>query len=266
MSDILTALILGLVEGITEMLPISSTGHLILVNQWFTFGEPFTTLFDVVIQVGAVLAVLTYFWNALSPFRPKNELGPVFKLWLLLGIGIFPILSIGYLLGGDILEKLFTPETVAGALIVGGVLLVLVDRFAKNGDALPARELTTLKIEEVIFMGLTHILGLIPGMSRSASATIGGLAIGLSRTTASQFSMLMAIPTLIVASGYSILHFEGGIEHREWGLLAIGFLVSWVVCYLTVRWFFAFIKKFGLKHFGYYRIILGLITLVLLHY
>jgi len=267
MSDILTALILGLVEGITEMLPISSTGHLILVNQWLTFGEPFTTLFDIVIQVGAILAVLTYFWSILSPFRPKEERPLVLKLWLLLGIGIFPILLVGYLLGGDILESLFTVETVSITLIVGGLLLILVDYFsAKNHSESHLQGLSTLTVDQVIFIGLTHILGLIPGMSRSASATIGALAIGIDRRTASQFSMLMAIPTLIVASGYSILHFEGNITNNEIGLLTIGFLVSWVVCYLTVRWFFHFIERFGLMYFGYYRVILGILVLLLTRY
>jgi undecaprenyl-diphosphatase len=262
MTEILIAIVLGIVEGFTEMLPISSTGHLILVNQWLSFGESFTKLFDIVIQMGAILAVLTFFWKEVSPFRPKSELSKVFRLWTLLAIGVFPILLIGYLLGGDILDILFTPMVVAVALIVNGILLILVDRSApKDG---PARELGTLRVSEALFIGLTHILGLIPGMSRSASATIGGMAIGVERSLASRFSMLMAIPTLTIASGYSLLKFEGVITAHDWGLLAIGFLVSWAVCYMTVAWFFRYIKKYGLVHFGYYRIVLGILVIVFL--
>jgi undecaprenyl-diphosphatase len=261
MSDILTAVILGIVEGITEMLPVSSTGHLILVNQWFSFGEPFTTLFDIVIQCGAILAVLTYFWALMSPFQPKGKRSAVFRLWLLLAIGIFPILVLGYLVGGDVLDRLFTVQTVAIALMVGGILLVVIDRFAPPPNT---TSLASLTKGQVVFVGLTHILGLIPGMSRSASATIGAMALGIDRTTASQFSMLMAIPTLFVASAYSLLKFEGTITSSQWGLLTVGFFVSWVVCYLTVKWFFRFIQKFGLQYFGYYRIILGVAVLILL--
>jgi len=262
MIDILTAVVLGVVEGITEMLPISSTGHLILVNHWFSFGEPFTKLFDIVIQFGAILAVLTYFWASVSPFQKKDNLPQVFRLWLLIAIGIFPILILGYLIGGDILDRLFTPETVAIALIINGILLILVDRtqpkhFSSTGDV------AKLTIPQSLFIGLTHILGLIPGMSRSASATIGAMAIGVERSVASKFSMLMAIPTIFVASAYSLLKFQGTIDTREWGLLAIGFLVSWAVCYVTVKWFFRFIAQYGLHYFGYYRILLGVSVLIL---
>lgn len=264
MTDILTAIILGIVEGVTEMLPISSTGHLILVNQWFSFGEPFTKLFDIVIQFGAILAVLTYFWTAVSPFQKKENLPQVFRLWTLLAIGIFPILILGYLIGGDILDRLFTPETVAIALIINGVLLILVDRTQPKHSSRVA-DLSSLTIPQSLFIGLTHILGLIPGMSRSASATIGAMAIGVERSVASKFSMLMAIPTLFVASVYSLLKFTVIINTREWALIAIGFLVSWAVCYVTVKWFFRFIGKYGLHYFGYYRIILGILVLLLFH-
>ena len=261
MTDIITAIILGVVEGLTEMLPVSSTGHLILVNEWFSFGEPFTALFDIVIQFGAILAVLTYFWSLMSPFQPKEKLPAVFQLWILLVIGIFPILILGYLIGGDVLSQLFTPQTVAIALIINGILLTVIDRFA---PPVSTTSLSALSKGQVTFIGLTHILGLIPVMSRSASATIAAMSLGVDRTTASQFSMLMAIPTLFVASAYSLLHFEGVIATREWALLAIGLLVSWAVCYLTVKWFFRFIQKFGLQYFGYYRIVLGVVVLLFL--
>jgi undecaprenyl-diphosphatase len=264
MVDIVTALVLGVVEGATEMLPVSSTGHLIIFNEWFSFGEPFTTMFDVVIQFGAILAVLTYFWSQISPFRPASERREVLNLWLRIGIGILPILAIAYLLGSDILDRFFSVEVVGIALIVGGLLLLAIDRFTRPDEGSEQRSSASLSLMQTMFVSLTHILGLIPGMSRSASATIGAMAVGAPRKVASEFSMLMAIPVLFVASLYSLLHFDGTLDAGSWGLLAIGFLTSWAVCYLTVRWFFGFIRRFGLQHFGYYRVILGILVLLFL--
>jgi undecaprenyl-diphosphatase len=267
MHDAITAILLGIIEGITEMLPVSSTGHLILANMWVSFrgAEEFTKLFDIVIQGGAILAVLTYFWKTISPFtKDPTQRARAFALMLRVSVGIFPILLVGFLLGGDILDLLFTPVIVATALITGGIVLLLVDTFVPRHTEETQTPLSSLSYAQVIFISLAHILGLIPGMSRAASATIGGLGAGLSRVSSAQFSMLLAVPTLLAASLYSLLDFRSPISLHESALLLIGFLVAWGVCYLTISWFFRYIARFGLKHFAYYRILLGALVLLML--
>jgi undecaprenyl-diphosphatase len=244
------------------MLPVSSTGHLIIFNQWFSFSKDFTDLFDVFIQAGAILAVLWYFRQTVFPVQSLQAfVWP--KLWTKILVAILPILILGFLFGHQIQAVLFNPTVVASALIFNGLLLIIFERRSKRR---PARvlELSSLSPLTAFKIGCFQIFALIPGMSRSASTMIGGLWLGVERTVISQFSFMMAIPVLLIAAAYSLLSYRVEISGEQIGLLAIGFLVSLVCCYWSVVWFFKFIKKSGLEAFGYYRIVLGIIILLFL--
>lgn len=252
MQAYLTAIVLGLVEGVTEFLPISSTGHLILVNQWFSFGEPFTRLFDIVIQSGAILAVIVLFWKDLWPTtwcmkELKGKWGTVITAF-------FPTAVIGALLGGVAERYLFAPVVVAGALVFYGVIfLILEDRRTQN-------QKNTITYSDALFIGLVQSLALVPGTSRSGATIIGLLLLGYTRPAAARFSFLLAVPTLIAAGGYSLLKYGSPITGEQAGLLAVGFVISGLTAFLVSRWFMAYISKKSFRPFAWYRIALGLLV------
>jgi undecaprenyl-diphosphatase len=252
MQAYLTSVILGVVEGLTEFLPISSTGHLILVNQWFQFGEPFTRLFDIVIQSGAILAVVVLFWKDLWP--DKFTYHDLKDKWGTILTAFVPTAIIGLLLGGVAERYLFTPVVVAGALVFYGVVfLVLEDRQTQN-------QKTLITYPDALLIGLVQSLALVPGTSRSGATIIGLLLLGYTRPVAARFSFLLAVPTLIAAGGYSLLKYKATISWEQVWLLAIGFIVSGIAAFLVSRWFMAYISKKSFRPFAWYRIALGLIV------
>lgn len=260
MSEFLKAVILGVVEGVTEFLPISSTGHLIIVNQWLSFGPDFTPIFDVVIQLGAILAVVVCFWDRLWPFS-----GPIFKkdgiytTWKKVLIGILPALVLGFLFGDDIQERLFDPVTVATMLILGGLLLLVVER-VKVEERI--HTISEVSYTTALLIGFAQAVAMIPGTSRSAATIIGGLMLGLGRVTATEFSFFLAIPTMAAASGYALLKAEFAFGSQEMMMLAVGFLTSFLVAWLVIKTFMAYVQNHDFRYFGYYRIALGLLVLV----
>jgi undecaprenyl-diphosphatase len=257
MSDIIKAIILGIVEGITEFLPVSSTGHLILVNQFIAFDEQFTKMFDIVIQLGAILSVVVYFRKRLFAFVKVN--GAYFQsqtadLWKKAIVGVLPALLIGAKFGKQIQSSLFNPLTVSGALIVGGIALILLEN-RKQREKIST--IALLDYKTVLLIGLIQCLAMIPGTSRSAATIIGAMLLGCSRLVAAEFSFFLAIPTLFAASAYSLLKTGFTMTSIEILVLATGFVVSFIVALLVIAGFMKFISRHDFKPFGYYRIILG---------
>lgn len=262
MNEYISAIILGIVEGITEFLPISSTGHLILVNPFVGFSGAFANMFNVVIQLGAILSVLIYFWDRLFPFgRTKGiiEKLETWSLWKKTIVGVFPALIIGFLFADFMEEKLFNPTTVAISLIVGGIILIVLESFQKRQTIRTIGELT---YGTALLIGLIQCLAMIPGTSRSAATIIGAMFLGASRNVAAEFSFFLAIPTMVAASGYSLLKMGAVMTRTEWQVLGVGFVVSFIVALGVIAAFMSYIQKRDFKVFGYYRIILGVLVLI----
>lgn len=260
--EIIKSLVLGAVEGLTEFLPISSTGHLILVNEWIHFSGDFTKMFDIIVQLGAIMAVIVYFWPKLWPFDKdvikKNE---IYSIWKKTIIAVIPALVVGGLLGSFIEKKLFNPWVVAGALIVGGLIILFIEKkpMSHRFDSIKQMPWQT-----ALAIGFIQCLSMIPGTSRSAATIIGALILGTSRTVAVEFSFFLAIPTMIAASGYSLLKHGVTMTGGEVVILFFGFVSAFLVALGAIRFLIKFISNHDFKIFGYYRLILG--TLVLVYY
>lgn len=257
------AAVLGIVQGITEFLPISSTGHLILVDQFLHMAEgPFSKMFNVVIQFGSILAVVIYFHKKLIPvamFSDKKVCRDTLEIWFKTLAGVFPILLIGFLLASKIEMLQDSPLVVAAALLIGGVVLIKVEAWCRKEH--PIETFHELSYTRAVLIGLIQCLAMIPGTSRSASTIIGGLALGASRTLAAEYSFFLAIPTMTAASGYSLLKHGGSMTTAQWGALAIGFLVSFFVAWAVIAWLMNYIRTRDFRGFGWYRIILGMIVI-----
>lgn len=263
MSLFIKALIMGVVEGITEFLPISSTGHMIIVGDFIDFkGGSFHTMFEIVIQLGAILAVIYYYrhkiFDSLRHLRPGDK---GFELWFKIFIAFLPSAVIGLLINDFIEKHLFSSFTVAIALVVGGFLMILAENsFGRWG----MDDMDKTDAGQALTIGIGQCLALIPGMSRSASTIMGGMAAGLSVKAAAEFSFFLAIPTMIAATAYSLVKGYSGMSTVQWQALGIGFVVSFIVALLAVDRFLSFLKKHSLKSFAYYRIVVGVIMIVLI--
>lgn len=261
MTDVFKAIALGVVEGLTEFLPISSTGHLILVNQFWTFDEQFTQMFDIVIQLGAILSVIVYFRNRINPFdRRKSavEREQIFDLWKKTILGIIPFLTLGFLVR-DLVEYLFNPITVSIALVAWGVVLVFVENRKKVSTI---NSIAELDYKTAFCIGIVQCLALVPGTSRSAATIVGGMLLGASRVVALEFSFFLAIPTMVIASGYSLLKVGLSLTGGELMVLVTGFVVSFFVALLVIAGLLKFIGKRNFKPFAYYRMVLGVLVLL----
>jgi len=254
--DIIHAVILGIIEGITEFLPISSTGHLIVGSE--LLGLPQTkanTAFEVIIQLSAILAVIA---NYKDKFHPKH-----IQLWIKLFIAFLPIAVIG-LLFSDQIKALFSVKVVAIMFIVGGIVFLILEYFQKD------RTPNTLEVEDVSYkqaalIGVAQVFALIPGTSRAGSTIVGALIVGLSRRASAEFSFLLALPVLAAASGYDFLKHYKEFSSNDYLLLAVGFVVSFIVAYFTMKLFIRFLEKFTFVSFGIYRIIFGVVLLSLIY-
>jgi len=260
MSDLIKAIILGIVEGLTEFLPVSSTGHLILVNQWVSFSKEFTVLFDIFIQLGAILAVIIYFRNDLFPKKPGLFFEKEFvSFWSKILTAFVPAVILGIIFGDIIEEHLFNPSTVSISLFIGGVLLLIFDHKNRIAAISSIRE---LPYKVAIYIGLFQCLAMVPGTSRSAATIIGALVLGCSRKLAAEFSFYLAIPTILAASVYSILRSPVTFSNNDIFVLAIGFLVSFATAMAVIKFLLAFIQKHTFRVFGYYRIVLAILMVI----
>ncbi len=256
------AIILGILEGLTEFLPVSSTGHLILLKDLLSFDGQFSNIFSVVIQMGAILSVVVYFFKDLIPkSTAKQDIADFVGLWSKVIVGIIPAAVIGIPFEDLIDRYLFNSLTVAIALIIGAIWILFIDKETVSTGP-RVESIKALSYKQVFGIGLFQCLALIPGMSRSAMTIIGGLIVGASRKVAAEFSFFMAIPVLGGAGLIKLLKYGLNFTAQQWQLLAVGTFVSFVVAYLVIAAFMSYIKKHTFRPFAYYRIVLGVVVLV----
>ena len=269
MIEILKAILFGIVEGITEWLPISSTGHLILLDEFIKLKvtEEFYEMFQVVIQLGAIAAVLVLFFHKLNPFSPKKDRAQkkrTWDLWFKVVAAVIPSAVIGLLLDDWMDAHLYNYIVVAIALIVYGVAFIFVEKRNK-GKAPAIKNTTEIDYRTAILIGCFQCLSLIPGTSRSGSTILGGILLGVSRATASEFSFFLAIPTMLGASALKLLKYimEGMIPSgMEIAILLTGCVVSFLVSVFVIKALMDYVRKHNFSAFGYYRIVLGALVLV----
>ncbi len=252
--SILHAIILAIVEGLTEFLPISSTGHMIITSALLGINEnAFTKIFEVNIQLGAILAVVVLYWRRFFDF--KN-----FEFYFKLFVAFLPTAIIGLLLNDYIDAMLGSVVVVAINLILGGAVLLFIDRlFAQNQD-----DNIVVTYPKALYIGFFQCIAMLPGVSRSAATIIGGQTQGLSRKSAAEFSFFLAVPTMFAASAYKLLKGYKLIQVQDIQTLLVGNVVAFLVAIVAIKFFINFLTKYGFKWFGYYRIIVGTIILALL--
>lgn len=267
--EILKSIFLGIIEGITEWLPISSTGHLIIVNEFVKLdvSEQFWSVYEVVIQLGAILAVIALFLKKLLPFgfgKTKPERVSTWKLWFKIALACVPAAIIGFFIDDWIDAHLYNYVVVAAALILYGVLFIVMERLNKNKKP----EINTVDdftYGTALKIGLFQLLAFIPGTSRSGSTILGGMWIGTSRPAAAEFSFFLAIPIMLGASGLKIVKYilEYGVAFSfvEMMLLAVGMLTAFIVSFVAIKFLVSFVRKHSFEAFGWYRIVLGVVVL-----
>lgn len=260
--DFVNAFILAVVEGITEFLPISSTGHLILVESFLSLGrdKAFTETFIVLIQFPAILSVCLYFRERLWPLRGGKLDPQIVALWIKVAVAFVPAAVLGLLLD-DFIESLFDNTIVAVTLILGGIVLIAIERRKHEGST---TSIQAMSYKQVVGIGLIQCLAMIPGTSRSGATIVGGLLLGASRTVAAEFSFFLAIPTMVGATTLKLLKNGLDFSSHQWTLITIGSVVSFLVAYGVIAFLMSFIKKHSFSAFGVYRIVLGILVLILL--
>ncbi|MBD5489710.1 MAG: undecaprenyl-diphosphate phosphatase [Lachnospiraceae bacterium] len=265
--EILKAILFGIVEGITEWLPISSTGHMILLNEFVTLdvSPEFWEMFLVVIQLGAILAVVILFWNKIFPFRFHEKpviQKDIFVLWFKILVACIPAAVIG-LAFDDVLDALFyNPWCVSIALIVFGIAFIVIEN--RNRNMKPKiRELNQITYQTALMIGVFQLLAAVfPGTSRSGATIVGALMIGVSRTVAAEFTFFLAIPVMLGASLLKIVKFGFNFTGEEAVILLVGMAVAFIVSVIVIRFLMGYIKKHDFKVFGWYRIVLGAAVLL----
>lgn len=268
--EILKVIFLGIVEGITEWLPISSTGHMLLVDEFITLNmsEAFKEMFFVVIQLGAILAVVVMFWKKMFPFQFKNKTQPIikkdtFSLWFKVVIACIPGAIITILFDDYIEAHLHTPIVIASALVFYGIAFIAIEIWNKK------RFPTTSKLEDITYqtaflIGLFQVLSIIPGTSRSGATIVGALLIGVSRVAAAEFTFFLAVPVMFGLSAIKIMKFGISFTSTELLILVIGVVVAFAVSILVIKFLMEYIKKHDFKVFGWYRIALGIAVLLMM--
>jgi undecaprenyl-diphosphatase len=277
LMEILKAVLFGIVEGITEWLPISSTGHMILLNQIMPLqeGEEFYSMFEVVIQLGAILAVVVLFWNQIWPFGKKNNEAPltqdgigawirtdIFRLWFHILVSCVPAAVVG-ILWNDLFEELFyNYQTVAVMLILFGIAFILIENYHR-GKNTKITSLAEIGYDTALLIGLFQLIAAIfPGTSRSGATIVGALLIGVSRTVAAEYTFFLAIPVMFGASLLKLWKFGLAFTAGEAVILLVGMVIAFVVSLMVIQFLMDYIKKHDFKVFGWYRIVLGAIVLL----
>ncbi|MEQ1639839.1 MAG: undecaprenyl-diphosphate phosphatase [Novosphingobium sp.] len=267
MDPILTAILLGIVEGVTEFIPVSSTGHLILATEIFGYDAKTWAAFNVVIQLGAILAVVVQYWRTfwavgMGLLKLRSE-SLLFVRNILLGF--LPSAVLGFLLIDYIRVLLGSTMVVAWALILGGIAILVIEKFAKPG---PASGVAQMPAKQALGVGLIQCISMIPGVSRSGATIMGALAMGIERRTAAEFSFFLAIPTMLGATTLELLEIRGelmaGTGVVGWSEIAVGFAVSFVVALAVIKLFVAYVSRAGFAPFAWYRIVAGAAAVVLL--
>jgi undecaprenyl-diphosphatase len=269
MIELLKAVLFGIVEGVTEWLPISSTGHLILLNEFITLNvsEEFQSMFDVVIQLGAILAVIVLFFYKLNPFAPSKtapEKKKTWDLWFKVIAAIIPSGVVGVLFDDWMDAHLHNGIVVSIALIVYGIAFILVERKNEGKHLRMVDDVHAITYKTALLIGLFQCLSLVPGTSRSGSTILGAILLGVGRSAGAEFSFFMAIPTMLGASAIKMLKFllSGvGITGQEIGILVVGCVVSFIVSLLVIKALMDYVRRHSFSAFGIYRIVLGVLVL-----
>ena len=268
--DILVAIVLGIVEGITEWLPVSSTGHMILVNQFLSFSDSeFQSMFLVVVQLGAIMAVVILFWSKLWPFRffKRGRGEPIvqwdiFQLWFKIAVASIPAAIIGFTIDDLIDEMFYNAFVVAGALIIYGVLFIIVELWNKGRNPV-IKTVSEIGYSSAIIIGIFQVLAaVVPGTSRSGATIIGALLLGIARSAAAEFTFYLAIPVMFGASLLKVLKHGMNFEPIGYVTLGVGMVVAFFVSLFAIKFLMGYIRKHDFKAFGVYRIILGIAVLV----
>ncbi|MBR4891243.1 MAG: undecaprenyl-diphosphate phosphatase [Clostridia bacterium] len=264
--ELFKSAIIGIIQGITEWLPISSTGHMILAEKLLNLNvsDDFWNMFKVVIQLSSILAVIVIYFNKLNPFSAKKtilERKDTFSLWGKVIVAVIPAAVIGLFLDEIVDNVLSRPLIIAAALIIYGILFIWIE---KRGQNPKTETLDTLSYKTAFLIGMFQVLSLVPGTSRSGSTILGAIILGCSRFVGTEFSFFMAVPVMFGASGLKLLKFimKGAtISVTEWGVMIVGFIVTFIVSFWAIKFLISFIKKHDFVPFGIYRIILGVIVI-----
>ena len=264
MLDALKVIIFGIVEGITEWLPISSTGHLILLEEFLKLGQgdAFFEMFEVVIQLGAILAVVVIYFHKLNPFSPKKtqkQKMMTIQIWNKVLIGCLPAGIIGILFNDVIDKYLYHWYVVAAMLIVYGILFIIVENYQKGKEP-RVKKMSQLTLPMILIIGVFQMLAMIPGTSRSGSTIVGALMLGVSRGLAAEYTFYLAIPVMFGASALKLIKFGLNYTGMQVFLLLLGTVVSFAVSIIAIKFLLQYIKNHDFKVFGYYRIVLGVIV------
>lgn len=266
--EIMKVIFLGIVEGITEWLPISSTGHMLIVDEFLQLNasEAFKEMFFVVIQLGAILAVVGMFWEKMFPFQFKDRQKAIikkeiFSIWFKVVVACMPGAIVTILFDDYIEARFHTPPVIAAALIIYGVAFILVELW--NKKRIPrTNKLSEITYQTALMIGLFQVLSIIPGTSRSGATIIGALLIGVSRVAAAEFTFFLAVPVMFGLSAIKILKFGLAFTSAELLILGIGMAVAFAVSIIVIRFLMNFIKKHDFKVFGWYRIALGILVIL----
>ncbi len=253
--DIFQAIIIGIIEGFTEFLPISSTGHMIVASEFLGISQDaLTKAYEVIIQFAAIMAVMLIYKEKISVKK--------IDLWVKLSLAFLPLAIVGFIFK-DQIKTLFNVETVAWMFIIGGVIFLIVEYFygEKEHHVSDVEEVTYI---QALWVGIAQIFSLVPGTSRAGATIIGGLLTGLDRKTSMEFSFLLAIPVMAAVSGYDLLKHYQDFANANWTAFVIGFVTAFIVAYITIKLFLAFIQRFTFVAFGVYRIVFGIILLMII--
>lgn len=265
--EILKVIFLGIVEGITEWLPISSTGHMLLVDEFLQINasDAFKEMFFVVIQLGAIMAVVLLFWNKMWPFNLKDKSKPfvkkhIFDMWFKVVVACIPGAVVTILFDDYIEAHFHTPLVIASTLIIYGIAFILIEN--RNKNVIPdVKKLSQITYKHALLIGLFQVLSIIPGTSRSGSTIIGALLIGVSRVAAAEFTFFLAVPVMFGLSALKLLKFGFAFTSAELIILLVGCITAFVVSLFVISFLMSYIKKKDFKLFGWYRIVLGIIVI-----
>jgi len=266
--EILKVVFLGIVEGITEWLPISSTGHMLLVDEFITLdaSDSFKDMFFVIIQLGAILAVVTIFWNKMWPFQMKDKTQSVFKkdtwsMWFKTVVACIPGAVVTLLFDDFIEAHLHTAVVISIALIFYGIAFIVIENWNKTRTP-KVEMLNDITYKTAFFIGMFQVLSIIPGTSRSGATIIGALLLGVSRVAAAEFTFFLAVPVMFGLSALKLIKFGLSFTSAELAILIIGCVVAYLVSIVVIKFLMGYIKKHDFKIFGWYRIVLGVIVLL----
>jgi undecaprenyl-diphosphatase len=252
--DIFQSIIMGIVEGFTEFLPVSSTGHMIVAGDWLGLKQDdVTKSYEIIIQFAAILAVVLCYKEKFSPKK--------INLWMKLAAAFFPLGAVGFLFAKQV-KALFSVEIVAAMFIVGGIIFLLAEKFYTPKEHF-IDDVEKVSYRQAFWIGIAQVFALIPGTSRAGSTIIGAMFVGLTRKASAEFSFLLAFPVMCATTGYDIVKHHGELTGTNFLVLVVGFVVSFLVAYLTIKLFLKFLERFTFVSFGIYRIVFGVLLLIM---